>query len=169
MIHEIEGFEQVNGFDRYLINREGLVWSILSGKFLKAQNNGIGYMQVTLLDYNTPDNKKSQLKVHRLMCLQFLPNPEGLTDVNHKNGIKADNRLENLEWISHSKNVKHSYDVLGRVHDSSYLGKKVKCSNGKIYDNAIAASKDTDCRASNISMCCNNKIRHTKQLKFQFA
>jgi len=64
-----------------------------------------GYVQIRV--------KKKMFLVHRLLALNFIANPFNLPQVNHKNGIKTDNRLENLEWVSASDNIKHAYRKFG--------------------------------------------------------
>lgn len=80
------------------------------------------YPQVSL----SVNGKKTTRKVHRLLAMTYLPNPESLPQVNHINGDKHDYRLENLEWSTASENVRHSYNTglasnLGSKHPRSIL------------------------------------------------
>ena len=56
------------------------------------------------------DGKRKYLRIHRLVALQFIPNPDGLPQVNHKDGNKLNNNIDNLEWTTNSENTKHGYD-----------------------------------------------------------
>lgn len=155
-----------SGESLYMIDREGNLYGLLRKRYLKKHKHNLGYTQNYLTYYSGGGRF---YKTHRLVGMQFIPNPENKSDINHIDGIKNNNKVENLEWLTHSENILHSYRILGREHNGGYSAKKLKCSNGKIYDSAREAAIDTDCRTSNISMCCNGKIKETKGLVFEFV
>lgn len=82
----------------------------LKGKMLTLSKNNKGYLTVTL----SLDGRSYPLCVHRLVAEVFIPNPESKPQVNHKNGNREDNHVDNLEWCTQSENNLHSYHCLGR-------------------------------------------------------
>ncbi len=77
------------------------------GKILKQNLKSNGYLYVTLYK----GKRHRTVTVHRLVAEAFIPNPNNYKEVNHINGIKTDNRIENLEWCTRSENMKHAYKM----------------------------------------------------------
>lgn len=90
---------------KYLIYSDGRVFSEFTNKFLKPFLNRRGYC---LIDINH-NGRCQTVQVHRLIAKAFIPNPNNLETVNHKNGIKTDNSVENLEWMSNLDNIRHAW------------------------------------------------------------
>ena len=94
----------------YSVTQDGQVWAyqnrLHKGKFLKPSLKK-GYPFVCLCK----DSKIVQKTVHRLVAEAYLPNPDNLPQVNHKDSNKENNNLSNLEWCTASQNKKHSWDA----------------------------------------------------------
>lgn len=96
----------------YSVSSDGEVGSRRRGKFrvMKPRDNGWGYSAVKICT----DSGKRSVLIHRLVAEAFIgPPPTPLHSINHKNGIRADNRVGNLEWVTRSENNHHAYSVLG--------------------------------------------------------
>ena len=93
----------------YEVSTDGQVRSWKSGepKILTPQPDGNGYLCV---DFRI-DGKPKLYRIHRLVAETFIPNPQGKREVNHINGVKFANRVENLEWVTPSENQRHAYDT----------------------------------------------------------
>jgi hypothetical protein len=115
----IPGYE---GF--YSIDKMGNVYSDRSYKFLKSAIDKDGYQWVLLCI----KNKRKIIHIHKLIALTFIPNPENKLYINHKDGNKQNNFVENLEWVTRSENDIHRCRVLhicqGEKHGMSKLKEK---------------------------------------------
>lgn len=108
----LESRKEVKGYDYpYKVSNMGNVYSYRLNRNMKLQDSTWGYYRVSLVK----NGKKQCVCVHKLVAEAFIPNPENKEQVNHKNGDRKDNRVENLEWVTRSENVLHRYRVLN--HD----------------------------------------------------
>ena len=94
--------------DHYNITKEGKVYSNHFKKYLKLRKDKNGYYDVTLI-YNNKGNRMP-FRISRLVALKYIPNPNNLLIVNHKDLNKTNNNIENLEWSTIAKNTQHGYD-----------------------------------------------------------
>ena len=101
--YEVSNKGNVRSVGRYVVHKRDDRVRWCKGKDLSKTTHPDGHEYVSL-------GRGNKRKVHRLVCLAFLDNPENCKVVNHKNGNRSDNRVENLEWCDHSHNSQHAYD-----------------------------------------------------------
>lgn len=160
---EIQMFVPVKGFPEYLIHRDGRVYNFKKKIFIKSRIDK-GYASVVLND--------KDFAVHRLVATQFIPNPENKKCVNHKDGNKLNNHVDNLEWSTHSENTTHAYknDLISTtlsVRQYSLDGKYIKT-----FPSLASAAKEigiTHSQTSDISKCSKGKSKYAHGYIWRFA
>lgn len=163
------------GFDiEYILNGKKVVKHVYP-KFLSPTLGNNGYFTVFLVC----GEKKERLLVHRLVAMAFLPNPEDKRTINHKNGVKTDNIVENLEWATDMENIRHAFDTGLNKHRKPVLQIKdgvaiaeyksareaAKAVIKEREEKGIPISKDA---YKNISVCLKGKIRHAYGYGWEF-
>lgn len=147
-----ETWAKINGFgDRYYVSTLGRVKSVGFGggedeNLLKLSTSRKGYLYVGLWDPTKKKQKK--MRVHRLVAMTFIPNPNNLPYINHKSGNVTDNSVDNLEWITNKDNQLHGFYILKHFGNT----KPIKClETGKIYESAQQAAKELGICSRSIS------------------
>jgi hypothetical protein len=141
----------------YFINNTGFVLSLKNRtiKLLRLRIDRAGYFTVRL----TQDGNTTTHFLHRLIAETFVQNTDNKPFVNHINGIKTDNRIENLQWVTHSENVQHAFD--NGLNNASSTKIIDKCT-GKIYNSISNAAKELKINYSTCRAYLNGVIKSNK-------
>lgn len=106
-IGDINDYVPLDINNNYRINKKGDIYSYYTNKILKQRNSKKGYPSVRLII----NGKGTTKVVHRLVAQTFIPNPDNHPQVNHIDGNKENNSVENLEWCTNDYNMKHSWEI----------------------------------------------------------
>ena len=179
----IEVWKDINFYFGYQVSNNGSVRSIdrvvdrsdgrkvtLKGKILKYRLCRNGYPLVSI-------NQKNY-SVYRLVAQSFIPNPENKNEVNHKNAIKFDCRVDNLEWCTRNENVSHAkeHDLYPRSFGkNNKLSKKVNQIDKennlliKTWDSISDAKRELGIDTKNIVFCCQDKYKSAGGYKWKYC
>ena len=151
----MEDWKTCKGFDNYSVSSDGRIRNDKTGCVLKPFKVGAIGNQ-----YYAVDLHGTTRKIHRLVALAFISNPENKPQVDHINGDHFDNSVSNLEWVTGSENCIHAYSSLNKVrltgHSNPYSKKVVRLEDGKVYGSLQEASRDVGLKGhSSISRCLN--------------
>ena len=162
-----EEWKTIEDFPNYEISTKGNVRTkeysdgrnhTRQSKLLNKQVNNIGYEYVILSNEIV---KHKTLTVHRLMAKTFLNDYFDTLDVNHINGIKTDNRIENLEMATHNENIKKRYEI--GIDGNNYKAVEQYDLDGNYiatYKSSYEAEKITDICRTSIGSCCRKEEGH---------
>lgn len=126
-------FYPLKDFPNYLISKEGIVLSLITNRLMKQHVQQSGYYAVSI----KTDTSNFQF-VHRLLATTFIPNPDNLPEVNHIDGNKLNNSLDNLEWVTGCANIRHAF-----THDLCVNGAAVDYSELDIIVNRLLTEPDS--------------------------
>lgn len=175
-----EIWKNVKGYENlYLVSNYGNIKRIGKNKNRKFNVTRNGYALVNLYKNGVSKN----ISVHRIVAEAFLKNIYNLPQVNHKNGVKTDNRVENLEWISVKENIKHSYRALGRKTSKGNKGNINRITKStkpliqydldgnfvKVWGSKENASRELKIDSATISNCCRDKRKSTGHYKWKYV
>lgn len=147
--------------NNYIVYEDGRVFNVKTNKEKKFTKSVNGYMVCQMWI----NGKSKMFTQHRLLAKYFIDNPENKTHVNHKNGIKHDNKLDNLEWCTHKENVQHSFDTKLRKPTIRYK-KLIDIVENKIYESMIDAAIAHNVCREHLWKMLNGKKRNTTNLRY---
>lgn len=152
-----EIWKDIAGFEgSYQINKKGEVRSLkkgFEGKIIKYRKMRDGYYYYRL----RKDEKNWLIAMHRLIAMTFIPNPDSLPQVNHKDENKLNNEITNLEWCSRKYNINYG---TGHARSTKKIiamrAKKVRCiETGEIFESINAAARYVNDYVATLSHVCN--------------
>ena len=156
----MEVWKDIPGYEgKYQVSNLGRIRSLNYNrekrvKVLRLHQNKKGYVETKL----SKNNIAKTIHVHVLAARAFIPNSDNKAEVNHKNGDKTDNSVENLEWVTHRDNIIHSHETGLAGHYTRRILQYDKCGNFlKEWTSTREAEKETGIHNANITACCKGR------------
>lgn len=166
-----EIWKNISGYPNYQISNMGRVKSLGNNKtrkekILKGVENGRGYLQVVL----NKEGKGKKYRIHRLVAAAFIPNPDNLPQVNHRNENKTDNRVENLEYCDSKYNINYGSrnERMAKAKSIPILQFSKTDDLLRKWDSAIEVKNELGFDNGYISNCCKGKLKSAYGYKWHY-
>ena len=168
-----EVWKQLEDYPNYFVSNTGKIRNVKTGRELSQYLMPNGYLSLHL----HKNNKEKGFLVHRLVAETFIDNSNNCDTVDHLNGIKTDNRAENLQWLSRSDNVKRFYEVQiteeqrkeFKTNLQKSIGRQVQCiETGKIYKSTREADKEYGFCGGTVSQVARGNLKSIHGLHFRY-
>lgn len=152
-------WKPIKDYPHLLVSRAGNVWTTIYNRELHPLVTNRGYLRVNL----SKDKTVKRVHVHRLVAEAFIPNPDNLSEVDHIDGNKLNNTVENLQWISHSDNMRKAC----KGHDMK--SKPVICiETGKVYKTIKDANRELHIPEAVVSAIVRGEYTSYHGLHFEY-
>ena len=160
----MEKYIVINEFDNYAISNLGNIKNIKKGNILTPYLNTNGYLTYTFCQ----NGIKKTFRLHRLVALYFIDNPNNLPYVNHKDGDKTNNKVENLEWCTAKENDVHARSSGLKNQEKPIIAKNIETNETLTFKSVTEAGAFLGINKGTISKVLNGKRNQTHGYKFYF-
>lgn len=157
-LYQVSNLGNVKSLDMVVPSKNGST-QIRKGRVLKPSKAHNGYLHIMLCK----DGNRYTHTIHRLVAETFLPNPDNLPQVNHRDENKENNTVDNLEYCTAKYNINYGTAI-------ERLSKKVLCvETGVIYPSIIEVNRQLGYDCGHISACCNGKRKSAYKYHWKYA
>ena len=164
-------WRKIPNWEEYEVDETGKVRNTLTGNTIVGDTNNAGYQRICCYR----NKHKQRFFRHRLVAELFIDNPNNLPEVNHIDGDKTNNRMENLEWVTASENQLHAIYILGKKSPPEHLKrmsegnrKRIRClETGIVYSSLRSAEQDTGIFSTSISKCLSGTYQRAGGLHWK--